>query len=161
METTKLASFTLCNEDGESFGVTITENILDPERISYIVLFTNMSADSAWCDSFFHTFTSAEDADRFVQDFIDAHGSSVTDIEKDIVLASDTYVSDTGVKYEAELHRVVDVWRSGFLAVGYEVKASWGEMEDGEICISNHGYDVFEFQTLGDARRSFEYYVEG
>lgn len=161
METTKLASYTIANETGEVFDVTITENVLDPERISYVVTFNDASADTAWCDSFFETFRSAEDADRYVQNYIDAHNSQVIGLDEDITLASDCTVSNTGIKYEAELHRVANVWRSGYVCIGYEVKVSWGEMEDGSICSSSHGYDVHEFPILEDARRSFEYYMEG
>ena len=160
MRTNKLADYTVKTDINQTFGIELTENIVAEGMVSYVVVYSDLSDDSAWCDSHFETFKTAEDADKAIQDFIDQHHATVTDGLGVMVLDAQSRTTETGIKHEFVLRRSVSVWRSGFLDVSYEVVHSWGEMDDDEICQSNHGHHVYEHDDLGHARYSFDYYTK-
>ena len=156
MQTTKLALHTIKNNDS-MFDVEITENALDTERISYVVLFNDVLATNAYDDTFYVSFRTAEEADKYVQEYVDKHGMKFVDVDNDTTISTNHFSID-GIKHDVELHRCQNLWRSGYLSVTYEVKAIFGEMENGEICSNYHGYDVYQHETLSDARKDFEFY---
>lgn len=160
MKTNKLADYIVKTDTNQSFSIELTENIIAADMISYVVLVTDLSADSAWDDSFFETFKSAEDADAYIQNFVDDHNAAVDAGCGTHTVEVSERTTETGLKHEFELVRRVFSRRSGFLDVTYEVVHSWGEMENGEICDSSHGYKVIEFDNFAAARYGFDYYTK-
>lgn len=156
MQTTKLALHTIKNNES-MFNVEITENVLDAERISYVVLFNDVLATNACDETFYGSFRTAEEADKYVQEYVDKHGMKFVDIDNDTIISTKHFSVD-GIKHDVELHRCQNLWRSGYLSVTYEVKSIFGEMENGEICSNYHGYDVYQHETLSDARKDYEFY---
>lgn len=53
MQITKLANYTVTTSTNQTFAIEINENRNDDGRVSCTVAFTDLSADSAWSDSFF------------------------------------------------------------------------------------------------------------
>ena len=156
MQTTKPALHTIKNNDS-MFDVEITENVLDAERISYVVLFNDVLATNAYDETFYVSFRTAEEADKYVQEYVDRHGMKFVDVDNDTTIITNHFSID-GIKHDVELHRCQNLWRSGYLSVTYEVKSIFGEMENGEICSNYHGYDVYQHETLSDARKDYEFY---
>lgn len=66
MQITKLANYTVTTSINQTFAIEINENRNDDGRVSYTVAFTDLSADSAWSDSFIESFETAEFADAYV-----------------------------------------------------------------------------------------------
>ena len=155
MQIIKLASYTVTTNINQAFGIEINENRLDDDRVSYTVAFTDLSADSAWSDSFFESFETAEFADAYVQEWVDKNACKEIVPEPTVVIDSATSTIETGIIHEYTLRRCVSVWKTGYIDVNYEVVHEWGELEDGSICTSNHGYDVFERDNLTGARELF------
>lgn len=156
MQATKLALHTIKNNDS-MFDVEITENVLDADRISYVVLFNDVLATNAYDETFYVSFRTAEEADKCVQKYVDKHGMKFVDVDNDTTISTNHFSID-GIKHDVELHRCQNLLRSGYLSVTYEVKSIFGEMENGEICSNYHGYDVYQHETLSDARKDFEFY---
>ena len=156
MQITKLALHTIKNNDS-MFDVEITENVLDAERISYVVLFNDVLATNAYDETFYVSFSTAEEADKYVQEYVDKHGMKFVDVDNDTIISTKHFSVD-GIKHDVELHRCQNLLRSGYLSVTYEVKSIFGEMENGEICSNYHGYDVYQHDTLSDARKDYEFY---
>ena len=155
MQITKLASYTATTNINQAFGIEINEYRLDDGRVSYTVAFTDLSANSAWSNSFFESFETAEFADAYVQVWVDKNACKEIVPEPTVVIDSTTSTIETGIIHEYMLRRCVSVWKTGYIDVNYEVVHEWGEMEDGSICTSNHGYDVFERDNLTGARELF------
>lgn len=100
-------------------------------------------------------FKTVEFADAYVQEWVDKNACKEIVPELTVVIDSATSTTETGIIHEYTLRRCVSVWRTGYIDVNYEVVHEWGEMKDGSICNSNHGYDVFERDNLTDARELF------
>ena len=160
MKTNKLADYIVKTDTNHAFGIELTENIVTEDMVSYVVVYSDLSADSAWCDSHFETFKTVEDADKAIQSFIDQHHATATNGLGVRVLDAQDRTTESGIKHEFILRRNVSAWRSGFLDISYEVVHSWGEMDNGEICQSNHGHHVYEHEDLGHARYGFDYYTK-
>ena len=158
MQTTKLALNTIKNTES-MFDVEITENVLDAEHISYVVRFNRILATNAYDETSYASFRTAEEADKYVQEYVDKHGMRFVDIDNDTTISTN-HLSIGGIKHDVELHRCQNLWRSGYLSVTYEVKFIYGEMENGEICSNCHGYDVYQHETLSDARKDYEFYSD-
>lgn len=155
MQITKLANYTVTTSINQTFAIEINENRNDDGRVSYTVAFTDLSADSAWSDSFIESFETAEFADAYVQEWVDKNACKEIVPELTVVIDSATSTTETGIIHEYTLRRCVSVWRTGYIDANYEVVHEWGEMKDGSICNSDHGYDVFERDNLTDARELF------
>lgn len=155
MQITKLANYTVTTSINQTFGIEINENRNDDGRMSYTVAFTDFGANSAWCDSFFKSFETTELADAYVQEWADKNACKEIVPEPTVVIDSATFTTETGIIHGYTLRRCVSVWKTGYIDVSYEVVHEWGEMEDGSICNSNHGYDVFECDNLTSARELF------
>lgn len=155
MQITKLASYTVTTNINQAFGIEINENRLDDGRVSYTATFTDLNANNAWSDSFFESFETVELADAYVQEWVDKNACKKIIPESTVVIDSSASTSETGIIHEYTLRRCVSVWKTGYIDVNYEVVHEWGEMEDGSICNSNHGYDVFERDNLTGARELF------
>lgn len=56
MQITKLVNYTVTTSINQTFAIEINENRNDDGRVSYTVAFTDLSADSAWSDSFIESF---------------------------------------------------------------------------------------------------------
>lgn len=153
MQTTKLALHTIKNNDS-MFDVEITENVLDAERISYVVLFNDVLATNAYDETFYVSFRTAEEADKYVQEYVDKHGMKFVDVDTDTIVSTSHFTIDR-IKHDIELHCCQNLWRSGYLSVTYEVKAIFGEMENSEICSNYHGYDVYQHETLSEGSQGF------
>lgn len=160
METTKLASYIVKTDTNQAFAIDLTENVLAPDMISYVVTYMDLDSNNAWDDSFFETFKSAEDADKAIQDFIDKHHATIDTGLGDKVVASSSYVTETGIEHDVELVRCVSAWRSRFLDVSYEVKHAWGLADGDDLCDATHGYTVEEFDSFGAASYGFDYYTK-
>ena len=87
MQTTKLALHTIKNNDS-MFDVEITENVLDAERISYVVLFNDVLATNAYDETFYVSFRTAEEADKYVQEYVDNNGMKFVDIDNDTIIST-------------------------------------------------------------------------
>lgn len=161
MQITKLAGYTVTTSTNRTFAIEISENRVDDGRVSYTVAFTDLSADSAWSDSFFESFETTELADTYVQEWVDKNACKEIVPESIVVIDSSTSTSETGIIHEHTLRRCVNIWQTGYIDVSYEVVHEWGEMEDGSICNSNFGYDVFERDDLASARDLFNNLLGG
>lgn len=155
MQIAKLAKYTATTSANQTFAIEINENRADDGCVSYAVAFTDLSADGAWSDSFCESFQSAEFADAYVQEWVDKNACKEIVPDSTVVIDNSTSTSETGVIHEHTLRRCVNIWQTGYIDVSYEVVHEWGEMEDGSICNSNHGYDVFERDNLEKARDLF------
>ena len=108
----------------------VYENRLDDDRVSYTVAFTDLSADSAWSDSFFESFETAEFADAYVQEWVDKNACKEIVPEPTVEIDSATSTTETDIIHEYTLRRCVRVWKTGYIDVNYEVVYEWGEMEE-------------------------------
>ena len=144
MQTTKLALHTIKNNDS-MFDVEITENVLDAERISYVVLFNDVLATNAYDETFYVSFRTAEEADKYVQEYVDNNGMKFVDIDNDTIISTKHYTGIDGMEHDIELHRFQDIVNSRFmsiLAIMYEVHI-YTNRDDGEIC-SKYRYKTFD-----------------
>ena len=155
MQITKLAAYTATTSTNQTFAIEINECRADDGRMSYMVAFTDLNANNAWCDSFSESFQTVELADAYVQEWVDKNACSKITPEPITIIDNSTSTSGTGIIHECTLRRCVNVWKTGYIDVNYEVVHAWGEMEDGSICDSNHGYDVIECEELTSARKEF------
>lgn len=155
MQITKFAKYTVTTSVNQVYAIEINENRIDDGRVNYTVAFTDLSADSAWSDSFFESFQALELADAYVQEWVDRNACKEIAPDSTVVIDNSSSVSETGIIHEYVLRRCVSVWKTGYIDVSYEVVHEWGEMEDGSICDSNHGYNVIERENLASARKEF------
>lgn len=88
MQTTKLALHTIKNNES-MFDVEITKNVLDAERISYVVLFNDVLATNAYDETFYVSFRTAEEADKYVQDYVNRHGMKFVDVDTDTIYSGE------------------------------------------------------------------------
>lgn len=153
MKTTKLALHTIKNSES-MFDVEITENVMDAERISYVVLFTDVNATNAWDETFYVSFRTVEEADHYVQEFVDKHGMTFVDVDNDTIISTKHYTGIDGMEHDIELHRFQDIVNTKFmsiLAIMYEVHI-YTKRDDGEIC------SKYRYKTLDAARKAYRLY---
>lgn len=155
MKSNKLADYIVKTDTNQSFSIELTENVLAADMISYVVVVTDLSEDSAWDDSFFETFKSAELADKFIQEFIDKHHAKLASGDGRTTVKASSVVTATGVEHDFELNRDVNVWRSGFVDVTYTVTHSWGLADGDDLCAATHDYKVEEYDTYTAARYAY------
>lgn len=162
MKTNVLANYIAKTDTNQTFAIDLTEYIADDQGdiISYVVLISNLSADSAYDEGLCRTFKIAENADKYIQSFFEEHHPTLDDDWDARTVESAERMSETGIKHQFDLVRRMNIWKSGSLDVTYEVVHSWGEMVNGEICDSDHGYYVKEFDTIAAARTEFDYYTK-
>lgn len=144
MQTTKLALHTIKNNDS-TFDVSITENVMDAEHISYVVLFSDVNAMNALDETFYVSFRTVEEADHYVQEFVDKNGMTFVDVDNDTIISTKHYTGIDGMEHDIELHRFQDIVNSRFmsiLAIMYEVHI-YTNRDDGEIC-SKYRYKTFD-----------------
>lgn len=153
MQTTKLALHTIKNNDS-TFDVEITENVLDAERISYVVLFNDVLATNAYDETFYVSSRTAEEADKYVQEYVDNHGMEFVDIDTDTIINTEHFIGIDGMEHDAELHRFQCLLQSKFtstLAVMYEVHI-YTKRSDDEIC------SKYRYKTFDAARKAYKLY---
>lgn len=153
MQTTRLALHTIKNNDS-TFDVEITENVMDAEHISYVVLFSDVNATNAWDETFYVSFRTVEEADHYVQEFVDKHGVTFVDVDNDTIISTKHYIGVDGMEHDVELHRFQSVFNSRFmsiLAIMYEVHI-YTKRDDGEIC------SKYRYKTLDAARKAYRLY---
>ena len=155
MQTTKLALHTIKNNDS-MFDVEITENVLDAERISYVVLFNDVLATNAYDETFYVSFRTAEEADKYVQEYVDKHGMKFVDIDNDTTINTNLFIGIDGMEHDAELHRFQCLLQSKFtstLAVMYEVHI-YTKRSDDDIC------SKYRYKTFDAARKAYKLYSD-
>lgn len=144
MQTTKIALHTIKNNDS-MFDVEITENVLDAERISYVVLFNDVNATNAWDETFYVSFRTVEEADHYVQEYVDKHNMAFVDVDNDTIISTKHFTGIDGIEHDAELHRFQGLLNSktmSILAIMYEVHI-YTKRDDGDIC-SKYRYKTFD-----------------
>lgn len=155
MQTTKLALHTIKNNDS-MFDVEITENVLDAERISYVVLFNDVLATNAYDETFYVSFRTAEEADKYVQEYVDNHCMKFVDIDNDTIISTKHFIGVDGMEHDAELHRFQGLLQSKFtstLAAMYEVHI-YTKRSDDEIC------SKYRYKTFDAARKAYKLYSD-
>ena len=155
MQTTKLALHTIKNNDS-MFDVEITENVLDAERISYVVLFNDVLATNAYDETFYVSFRTAEEADKYVQEYVDNHGMKFVDIDNDTIISTKHFIGVDGMEHDAELHRFQGLLQSKFtstLPAMYEVHI-YTKRSDDEIC------SKYRYKTFDAARKAYKLYSD-
>ena len=153
MQTNRLALHTIKNNDS-TFDVEITENVMDAERISYVALFSDVNATNACDETFYVSFRTVEEADHYVQEFVDKHGMTFADVDNDTIISTKHYTGIDGMEHDIELHRFQDIVNTKFmsiLAIMYEVHI-YTKRDDGEIC------SRYRYKTLDAARKAYRLY---